>query len=114
MDIIINPMHERVSARATSKDRDRVKELEEFAEKNPNVSVNTPKLESYKSAAKEPPAATAREMLKAFRKELLAGRAILAERDTTLTEEEKRAEIARIESVIQHINQYFPVTHTNP
>ncbi len=110
IDAVVNAMYDRVTGRAASSGKSSaLKELEELAAKNPNLAINPARLETYAGKQKESPALAAQEMLKAFRKEMLAGKAILEERETNLTEEEKRAELDKIDAVVRHINQYFPV-----
>ncbi len=111
IDSVINPLHERISTRTFSRQKDAMltpKDLQELAEKNPALGgAFMPSLTteiSHKNAA-----VIAKDMLKIFRKELLAGRAQIINKESEGSEEEKRAQIAKIEAALRHINSYFPI-----
>ncbi|GAB4540822.1 MAG: hypothetical protein Fur002_08190 [Anaerolineales bacterium] len=114
IDSVINPLHERIHARSDPKQKEKqqiAKELQEMAAKNPNLVVNPAMLEPFLEDTKKSTAIIARDMLKAFRKELLAGKAQLTEK-LAKADEARRAEFAadiqKIEAALHHINQYFP------
>jgi len=114
IDSVLNPLHERIHARSDPKQKEKqqaAKELQEMAAKNPNLVVNPAMLEPFLEDTKKSTAIIARDMLKAFRKELLAGKAQLTEKLAN-ADETRRAELAadiqKIEATLHHINQYFP------
>lgn len=112
IDAVINPPYGSLNLANDPKEKQAaaMRNHQEVVEKNISIAGSADRLEAYGSTGKKEIVTATRDMLKSFRKELLAGKALLEEKESDLSEEEKRAEIARIQFVLDHINQYFPIS----
>jgi hypothetical protein len=80
------------------------REAQKLAAENPELLNNPRFMEKYtqvESVSKKSPLGIAQDMLKAFRKELLAGHALIEEKDKL---EEKQADLGKIKKTLDAIN----------
>lgn len=83
------------------------KEAQKMAQEHPELLENPKFVERYAStdSSKKTPIGVAFEMLKAFRKELLAGQALIAEKDKP--SEAKQADLEKINQTLEYINAFL-------
>jgi hypothetical protein len=90
--------------------------LEDLAALKPEVASQPnfqAQMERFGTGKKGGPNNIALEMLKAFRKELLAGKALIEEKETKAAEE-KKLDLEKIEKTLESINSFFPRTPKKP
>jgi hypothetical protein len=68
---------------------------------------------SQGDSSKKSPINMAFEMLKAFRRELLAGEELIEEKEE-LTVEDKQADLEKIKKTLDSINTFFPHSQKKP
>jgi hypothetical protein len=104
---------DRITARSGGgKEKDKQvlpKELQDLIAKNPELLANPYFTEQYVQgdANKKGPAGIALEMLKAFRKELLAGQELIEEKEKSTDEEDRLADLEKIKKTLDTINIFF-------
>ena len=106
IDHVIIRNYERPSSasRSSYKDKELDKEWEAFVAANPDLKGQVMQRDSSRKDA----TATAQEILKAFRKELLAGKELIEKEPKP--QEEKQADLARIEKAlfdISHLTHHW-------
>jgi hypothetical protein len=111
IDTVAISFFNRITARSTSSGGEKQmssKEVQELALKDPEF-LSTYFMERYPQVevSKKSPSGIAVEMLKAFRRELLAGQMLIKEKDKAL-EEEKRADLEKLKQILDGINACLP------
>lgn len=112
IDNVVISFSERINARSGGKEKEKQmvsKDLENLVAKNPELLSNSFFMERFtqNDLSKKNTAGTAPEMLKAFRKELLAGQELIEEKEK-VSAEQKHADLERIEKTLNIINTFFP------